>query len=110
MCVCVCVWWGVSTYRRRAGNPMGRPPFMCHQITDAQCLHTRLIETHNQTPPKSTPQNLSPWLGKLQGQRLRVDLEVVVSDGLSDLTDCHRPDGRYDQRSEVKEAIKKKVS
>ncbi len=30
-----------------------------------------------------------------------------MSDGLSDLTDCHRPDGRYDQRSEVKEAIKK---
>ncbi|TNN66178.1 hypothetical protein EYF80_023656 [Liparis tanakae] len=44
------------------------------------------------------PQNLSPWLGRLRDKRLGVNLEVVVPDWLSDLTDCHRPDGRYVQR------------
>lgn len=56
--VCMCAAGGaggMSTYRRRVGNPTGRPPFMCHQITDAQCLHIRSIQTHIQTPPNATP-------------------------------------------------------
>lgn len=57
--VCMCaaggVAGGMSTYRRRVGNPTGRPPFMCHQITDAQCLHIRSIQTHIQTRPNTTP-------------------------------------------------------
>ncbi|CAB1457048.1 unnamed protein product [Pleuronectes platessa] len=67
-------------------------PLVKPWITDAQCLHTRPIQTHDQHPPDPVPvaslQNLSPWQGRgvggvvggTQGQRLGVDLEVVVPD------------------------------
>ena len=70
-------------------------------------------QTHpdpSQLYPSRVPQNLSPWLGKLGGQRLGVNLEVVVPERLSDLTDCSGPDGRYELRSGVKGGHKRKVS
>lgn len=59
---CVC-GGGMSTYRRRDGNPTGRPPFMCHQITDAQCLHTRPIQTPPNSTPAASPRTCHPGWG-----------------------------------------------
>lgn len=73
-----------------AAPQAGRPPFMCHQITDSQCLHIRSIQTHT-SPPQPCPEEPVTLAGETPGQRLRVDMEVVVPGWLSDLTDCCRP-------------------
>lgn len=83
---------------------------MCHQIRDAQCLRTRTLQTHNaphipHTPAMSPPESVA-LSGEAWGQKLGVNLEVVVPDWLFDLTDCHWADVRYDQRSGVKESVK----
>lgn len=57
---------------------------MCHQITDAQCLHTRPIQTHN--PLHQSQQKLVTQTEEAWGQRLGVNLVVVmVPDWLSNL-------------------------
>lgn len=99
MCVCVA---GTSTYRQR--------PLSCVTRSQTLSVYTSDPSRHAIRPPPTlcpsgVPKNLSVPL-ETRGQRLGVDLEVVVPDWLSDPTDGCRPDGRYDRRSEVKGAIK----
>ncbi|KAK1877575.1 Testis-expressed protein 9 [Dissostichus eleginoides] len=71
--------------------------------------HQNHPDTQPDPPPPAQPCPPEPvtLAGEARGQRLGVNLEVVVPVWLSDLTDRRRPDGRYGQRSEVKDAIKK---
>ncbi|KAI4822417.1 hypothetical protein KUCAC02_007968 [Chaenocephalus aceratus] len=71
--------------------------------------HQTHPDTQPDPPPPAQPCPPEPvtLAGETQGQRPGVNLEVVVPDWLSDLTDRRRPYGRYGQRSEVKDAIKK---
>lgn len=65
-------------------QPHRQIPFMCHQITDAQCLHTRPIQTDN--PLHQSQQKLVTQTEEAWGQRLGVNLVVVmVPDWLSNL-------------------------
>lgn len=115
-CVCVCAYgWGMSTYRHGPATPQAGP-LSCVTRSQMLCVYTpnpsRHItrafprHAHTHTPSQPYPQEPVTPAEEAQGQKLRVSLEVVVPDWLSDVTDCHRPDGRYSQGSEVKQAIK----
>lgn len=107
VCVCVCERvsegvGGVSTYRRLAGNPTGKL-LSCVTISLMLSVYTPNQSRHiTRDPLPPEPVTLA---GEAWGQRLRVNLEVVVPDWLSDLTGCLRRDGTYGQKPEVRGAI-----
>lgn len=114
-CVCVCARVWVGGERWHIDDRLATPQADLFHVSPD---HRRSVFTHQArsvTWPTAAPppdsavshQGLSPWRGETRGQKLGLDLEVVVPDWLSDLTDSCRPDGICDQRSEVKKAIKK---
>ena len=118
MCVCVCVCVCVFVCEcgggcRHIDDGTATPqadPLSCVTRSQTPNVYTPDHPDPSHLYPSRVPQNLSPWLGKLGGQRLGVNLEVVVPERLSDLTDCSGPDGRYELRSGVKGGHKRKVS
>lgn len=82
-------------------------PLSCVTRSQTLSVYTPDPSRHTTRPLPTLPPEPVTLAGEAWGQRLGVNLEVVVPDWLSDLTDCCRPDGRYDWRSEVKGVIKR---
>lgn len=111
-CVCVCCG-GCRHIDDGPATPQA-DPLSCVTRSQTLSVYTSDPSRHTTRPLPTLPQPLPrepvALVGETRGQRLGVNLEVVVPDWLSDLTDCCRPDGRYDRRSEVKGGHKKKES
>lgn len=113
-CVSVCVCCGGCWHIDDGPATPQADPLSCVTRSQTLSVYTSDPSRHTTRPlptlPQPCPREPVALVGETRGQRLRVNLEVVVPDWLSDLTDCCRPDGRYDRRSEVKGGHKKKKS
>lgn len=113
-CVSVCVCCGGCRHIDDGPATPQADPLSCVTRSQTLSVYTSDPSRHTTRPlptlPQPRPREPVALVGETLGQRLGVNLEVVVPDWLSDLTDCCRPDGRYDRRSEVKGGHKKKKS